>query len=445
MISLLLWLGDDPADAYLRARRRRHDRARRIQPITVPVKHWTITGRSRRPRPRTAPCDRVANCGRSRRRHRVSTAVARGAAKKQSRRRDGGRRVRVVPQLDITPLSCVKAIAGHQPRDFWRYPDMAHRRGRVSRTAFVPSPAARDPDRHRQHPRASRTSGALLEAVRAGGLDPASDVAEIVEAHELTDARARRARPGARQARHRDRRADAARARPYVSATVAGRDDHGRAAALPARGRPAPLLTAAQEVELAKRIERGDEDGEGADDPVEPAARRLDREELPQPGAPVPRPDPGGHARADPRGREVRLAARLQVLDLRDLVDPPGRRARARRQGADDPHAGPHRRATAEDQPRRAARSGRSSGASRPLEEIAEEATLPSSRCARCARPRARRRASTSRSATGGRGRSATSSPATSPCPRRLSSSVCAARRCGRRSRRSRSASARWS
>ena len=115
-----------------------------------------------------------------------------------------------------------------------------------------------------------------------------------------------------------------------------------------------PLLTAAQEVSLAKRIERGDGAGQAADDPVEPAPRRLDREELPEPGPAVPRPDPGGHARADPRRREVRLAPRLQVLDLRDLVDPPGRRAGARGQGADDPHAGPHRRAAAEDEPRRA-------------------------------------------------------------------------------------------
>src|SRR5207245_6989019 len=88
------------------------------------------------------------------------------------------------------------------------------------------------------------------------------------------------------------------------------------------------------------------------DDPVESAARGLDREELPQPGPAVPRPDPGRDARPDPRRREVRLAARLQVLDLRDLVDPPGGRAGARRQGADDPNAGAHRRADAEDEPR---------------------------------------------------------------------------------------------
>ena len=67
------------------------------------------------------------------------------------------------------------------------------------------------------------------------------------------------------------------------------------------------------------------------------------------------------------------------------------------------------------------------------------------SRCSRCGRPRARRRASTRRSATARTPSSATSSPATSRCPRRRSSSTSAARRCGTRSRRSPSASARSS
>src|SRR5215207_6283368 len=93
---------------------------------------------------------------------------------------------------------------------------------------------------------------------------------------------------------------------------------------------------------------------EAADDPVEPPPRRLDRQELPQSGPSVPRPDPGGDARPDPRCREVRLAARLQVLDVRDVVDPPGRRPRARRQGADDPDARSHRRAAPENEQGRA-------------------------------------------------------------------------------------------
>ena len=49
----------------------------------------------------------------------------------------------------------------------------------------------------------------------------------------------------------------------------------------------------------------------------------------------------------------------LQVLDLRHLVDPPGGRAGARRQGPHDPDARPHRRADAEDEPRRAQPLGR--------------------------------------------------------------------------------------
>ena len=82
---------------------------------------------------------------------------------------------------------------------------------------------------------------------------------------------------------------------------------------------------------LAKAIERGDWSREAPDDRVEPPPRRLDREGLPRSRRPVPRPDPGGHARPEPRGREVRLAPRLQVLDVRDLVDPPVGAARRSR------------------------------------------------------------------------------------------------------------------
>jgi hypothetical protein len=56
-----------------------------------------------------------------------------------------------------------------------------------------------------------------------------------------------------------------------------------------------------------------------------------------------PRPDPGGNARLEPRGREVQLAARLQVLDLRSLVDPPGGRAHDCEPGEDDPPPAPRR------------------------------------------------------------------------------------------------------
>ena len=141
--------------------------------------------------------------------------------------------------------------------------------------------------------------------------------------------------------------------------------DHRRAAALPARGRAAHAADGgaggrAREADRARRPRC-----QATDDPVEPAPGRLDREELSQPGASVPRPDPGRDTRPDPGGREVRLAPRLQVLDLCHLVDPPGRRPGARRQGADDPDAGAHRRAAAEDEPRRADALDGSSAASR--------------------------------------------------------------------------------
>ena len=88
----------------------------------------------------------------------------------------------------------------------------------------------------------------------------------------------------------------------------------------------ARLLSAREEVDLAKRIERGYFRREAEDGRVEPAPGRLDRQELPQPGATVSRPDPGGHDRPRSRGGEVRLPQGLQVLDVRDVVDPPGDR-----------------------------------------------------------------------------------------------------------------------
>ena len=95
----------------------------------------------------------------------------------------------------------------------------------------------------------------------------------------------------------------------------------------------------AGQADRARRHRRQAADGRG-----QPAPGRLDRQELPRPRPALPRPDPGGHPRADPGRREVRLPPRLQVLDLRDLVDPPGRHARDRRQGAHDPHPRAHGR-----------------------------------------------------------------------------------------------------
>ena len=42
-----------------------------------------------------------------------------------------------------------------------------------------------------------------------------------------------------------------------------------------------PLLTADEEKELAKRVEHGDAEAQGADDQLQPAAGRVDRPPLP--------------------------------------------------------------------------------------------------------------------------------------------------------------------
>ena len=167
-----------------------------------------------------------------------------------------------------------------------------------------------------------------------------------------------------------------------------GRDDR-LAAALPQRSRPLPAPDRrrggrAGEADRARRRR-----GEEPDDQLEPPPRRLDREEVPGPRALAARPDPGGRDRADPRGREVRLAARLQVLDVRDLVDPAGGAARRREQVAHDPDPRPHRRPRAEDRARRARADGQARpaadrrGGLRGLEDLAQAPE------ARCARPRA--------------------------------------------------------
>ena len=77
---------------------------------------------------------------------------------------------------------------------------------------------------------------------------------------------------------------------------------------------------------------------------VEPAAGRVDRQEVSSLGLAPARPDPGGEPRPDARRREVRLAQGLQVLDLRHVVDPPGHHPRHRQHRSDHPAARPRRR-----------------------------------------------------------------------------------------------------
>ncbi len=76
----------------------------------------------------------------------------------------------------------------------------------------------------------------------------------------------------------------------------------------------------------------------------QPQARRLHSQEVPQPRGLFPGPHPGGQPRAHQGGREVRPLQGLQVLDLRDVVDPPGHNPGHSRQGAHHPHPRPHGR-----------------------------------------------------------------------------------------------------
>ena len=95
---------------------------------------------------------------------------------------------------------------------------------------------------------------------------------------------------------------------------------------------------------------------------------------------------------------EVRLAQGLQVLDLRDLVDPPGRPARRGQQGAHDPDPGPRRRARSRSHARRA-RAVAQLGRAPSDEEIASARSCRSRRCARSGRRHARSPRPTRRSA----------------------------------------------
>ena len=159
---------------------------------------------------------------------------------------------------------------------------------------------------------------------------------------------------------------------------------HRLAADVPQRGRPLPAAHRggggrAREAHRARRHGR-----EGADDQLQPPPRRLDREALPDAGHHARRPRPGGRDRPDPRDREVRLAQGLQVLDVRDLVDSPGRAARRRQQVAHDPDPGARRRARAEGRARASASWSRRSSAIRRPRRSRSTRSCRSRRCTRC-------------------------------------------------------------
>ncbi len=152
---------------------------------------------------------------------------------------------------------------------------------------------------------------------------------------------------------------------------------------------------------------------EGADR-GQPASGGQHRQEAHQPRFAAARPGAGGQHRPDARGRQVRVPARVQVLDLRDLVDSPGDDASDRRSGADHPHprahggddqqAGAHfARAGAGDRPRADGRGAGGQASTCRSTRCARSSRWSSSRCRwrrRSAKRRTRRWATSSRTRT---------------------------------------------
>ncbi len=121
-----------------------------------------------------------------------------------------------------------------------------------------------------------------------------------------------------------------------LAAARQDRPDRGRSEAADRRVPP-------RRADRAARRARG-RPGQEGDGRGQSAARHLDRQEIHQSRAAIPRPDPGRQYRPDEGGRQIRVPPRLQILDLCDLVDPPGDHPLDRRPGAHHPHPGAHDR-----------------------------------------------------------------------------------------------------
>ena len=81
------------------------------------------------------------------------------------------------------------------------------------------------------------------------------------------------------------------------------------------------LITVEEEVELAQRIKKGDQEALGEAHQSQPAFRGVRRQTIPESGIEPPGPDQRGQPRADQGRREVRRDPRFQVHLLCRVVD----------------------------------------------------------------------------------------------------------------------------
>ncbi len=99
------------------------------------------------------------------------------------------------------------------------------------------------------------------------------------------------------------------------------------------------MLAALREIEQHDQVVR---QGQARADGGQPPAGRVGGQALPGQRAVPAGSRPGGQYRTDEGGGPLPVSARLQVLDVRHLVDPAGDHPGHRRPFADDPHPGAH-------------------------------------------------------------------------------------------------------
>ena len=116
----------------------------------------------------------------------------------------------------------------------------------------------------------------------------------------------------------------------------------------------------------------------------QPAPRHFDRQKIHQPRPFLPRPDPGRQHGPDEGGGKIRVSPRLQIFDLRDVVDSPGHHPLDCRSGAHHSHSGAHDRDDQQADAGAEAASSRNTAASQRRKKWRRKSCSRSIACARC-------------------------------------------------------------